>query len=92
MSIRPGISEVVLAANGIRDITPDEAKKLIDQSVAGLLIPYHNLDGSESGFYRLRLKSPKGDMKYSQKQGSGVHIYIPKGHRARHRHLGHRRR
>ena len=79
MSIRPGISEVVLAANGIRDITPDEAKKLIDQSVAGLLIPYHNLDGSESGFYRVRLKSPKGDMKYSQAQGSGVHIYIPKG-------------
>lgn len=76
---RPGISEAVLAANGVREIAPDEAKKLIGQSVAGILIPYHNLDGSESGFHRLRLKSPSGDMKYSQAQGSGVHIYIPVG-------------
>jgi len=59
---RPGISSETLTANGIRDIAPDEAKKLIGQSVAGLLIPYHNLDGSESGFHRLRLKSPSGDM------------------------------
>ena len=75
----PGISPATLIANGIRDIAPDEAKTLIDQSVAGMLIPYHNLDGSESGFYRVRLATPKGDMKYTQKQGSGVHIYIPKG-------------
>lgn len=75
----PGISEATVVANGIRDIGPEEAKKIIDQAVAGTLIPYHNLGGSESGFYRLRLKSPKNGMKYSQKEGSGTHIYIPIG-------------
>ena len=40
-------------------------------------LPYFNLQGSATGFSRVRLLSPKTKMKYSQARASGSHIYFP---------------
>src|SRR6056300_1714213 len=76
---RPGISDQTISNNGIRQVSPEEAKPLAGVSKAGLWIPYHRLDGVETGYGRLRINNPTTDMKYTQLAGSGCHVYFPKG-------------
>ena len=76
---RPGISDQTISGNGIRQVSPEEAKPLAGVTKAGLWIPYHRLDGVETGYGRLRINNPTTDMKYTQLAGSGCHVYFPKG-------------
>jgi len=78
-SIRPGISDETLAANGITQIDAVTAHSKCGVRSSGLWIPYKDLDGRATGFGRLRLNKPKAKMKYTQAAGSGSHLYLPKG-------------
>lgn len=79
---RPGITPDTLAAAGIRHVSAAEAKELCGLGVAGLWIPFHDIDGNpvEDGgkpYGRLRLDRPQSDRKYHQQAGTKVHAYIP---------------
>jgi hypothetical protein len=79
---RPGISERLLKAAGIKQVDPAEAFSRAGIREVGTLIPYKNLDGrdvvdGEEAFSALRLNAPTGDKKYSQRKGTTTHIYIP---------------
>jgi len=82
---RPGISPEVLAAAGIRHVDAIEAKRLVGYEVAGILIPYHELDGSAmrtpdgNPFVRLRLDLPTTSAKFLSPRGSGARAYYPPG-------------
>lgn len=65
-----------MAAEGIRYVNAEEAKKLLGQCVKGIWIPYH-LKVKGRDFGRLRLATPTDDRKYTQAYKSGVHGYIP---------------
>jgi len=74
--VRPGVSSDTLETEGIRYVTAKEAKQLLGQSVAGILIPYRiKVNGRD--FFRLRLEKPTDDRKYTQAYQSGVHGYVP---------------
>ena len=60
-------------------LDPDEAHKQVGVRRAGMYLPYHDLDGEPTKFGRLRLNQPAGKMKYTQREGSGVHVFFPKG-------------
>lgn len=82
--IRVGISNDTLQKLGIRHISASEAEKLLEMKYggsSGLFIPfdgqtYTGADGKPRPYGRLRLDSPRGDMKYYQPEKSGVHNYI----------------
>ena len=82
---RPGISQATLAAAGVRYVTDDESKRLIGHSVAGLLIPYFDIDGLPligkhgAPYYRVRLANPTTTAKYLSPRGTGCELYVPPG-------------
>ena len=76
---RPGISTEALTRHNIVMLDPDEAHKQVGVRRAGMYLPYHDLDGEPTKFGRLRLNQPAGKMKYTQREGSGVHVFFPKG-------------
>jgi hypothetical protein len=76
---RPGITAETLAKNQVVTVTPEVAHSKCGVRGSGLWIPYHDLDGKDTGFGRLRLDTPKGSMKYTQATGSGSHLYLPVG-------------
>ena len=75
---RPGISTQALDNHNIVMLNPDEAFERVGVRRAGMYLPYHNLDGEPTKFGRLRLTQPAGKMKYTQREGSGVHVFFPK--------------
>lgn len=82
---RPGISADMLGRCGVRHVEADEAESLVGYLAAGLLIPYHRLDGSAIAtpegkpFYRLRLDAPTSRAKYLSPRNAGAQIYCPPG-------------
>lgn len=79
---RPGISDALLQAAGVRAVPARDAQRLCGLSAAGLWLPYRNLNGDpiidgDTPYGRLRLQDPLPDRKYHQRAGSGVHAYIP---------------
>lgn len=63
---------------GLELLSKEETRTLIGHtSELSIRIPYHDVDGKETGFNRVRLLLPKGKMKYSQARASGSHIYFP---------------
>ena len=75
---RPGIEDETLTHHGIEALTADESGQRTGTSKPGTWLPYHTVDGKPTGFGRLRLTQPMGKMKYTQKTGTGVHVYFPK--------------
>ena len=76
---RPGIHPDTLTSHNIVMLNPDEAFERVGVRRAGMWLPYHRLDGEPTKFGRLRLTQPNGKMKYTQREGSGVHVFFPKG-------------
>jgi len=76
---RPGVSAAMLESCGVRHIDREESESLMSQPGlgSGLLIPYFDLSKEETGFCRMRLDSPRGQMKYTQPPATGVAMYIP---------------
>ena len=59
-------------------LDPEQTQALLGHTRDwSIKIPYFGLDGSETGFTRVRLLMPKTKMKYSQRRSSGAHIYFP---------------
>ena len=78
MTNRPGIKPETLAANGIQELDTHTANQRCGFQASGLWIPYYDLDGKPRDFGRLRIAVPRGTQKYTQKTGSGQHLYLPK--------------
>jgi len=83
---RPGVSNESLAANGIGRVNGLYAAKYIGYETSGILIPYHNIDGTpliinSKPFARVRLDAPV-NAKYLSPKGGGSQLYIPVGLKA----------
>ncbi len=82
---RPGISPALLAAAGVREVEPDEARTLVGYAEAGLIIPYRTrnsvaVEAVGKPFFRLRVRSPReGGAKYLSPRGAGCQLYEPPG-------------
>lgn len=81
---RPGIGSEFLKRQRISHVGKDEAFQRCQVKAAGLIIPYHTLNGEpvmDSGkpFARLRMDEPDGSKKYHQAAGTSVHAYVPVG-------------
>ncbi len=79
---RPGLPPEIMNAAEISWVSHAEAYVKCGLEEAGIWIPYFGIDGAplEVGgrrYGRLRLDSPRGDMKYFQPPNSGVHAYLP---------------
>ncbi len=84
----PGISDVAVAAAGIRSVSPYEAEALCGLRVAGFWIPYSTAEGNRvqregdgpQGFGRLRLFQPDHHgRRYTQRKGSKPYGYVVPG-------------
>jgi Domain of unknown function (DUF3854) len=82
---RPGVSEELLRARGVRHVEVEEAEGLLGfrPSGGGIWIPYRSfneqgpliVDGREYG--RLRLDRPSAGAKYLSPKASGAQLYVP---------------
>ena len=80
----PGVDDAVVAAAGIRHCEFPECEQLTGSLHGGMLFTYRNIHGfpvNDGGapYCRIRLDQPRGDQKYAQRAGTGVHPYIPPG-------------
>lgn len=81
-----GLSQETISLMGIESVSAEEATDLLGSRQSypngGYKIPYRNVAGNLTKFFRIRflpaLKNSKGkDQKYAQKKGDSNHLYIP---------------
>jgi putative DNA primase/helicase len=79
---RPGVSDAFLLSADCAHIGDDECIQRYGFFAAGIAIPFRSVTGSpimvnDRPFARVRLYDETENQKYSQRAGSGVHIYVP---------------
>lgn len=80
---KSGLSDEIILASGVYSVTPRDIPKILgfnpQEVTSALAFPYHGSDFTRLKVFPAYEDNAGHKIKYLQKKGSGVHLYIPPG-------------